>query len=214
VILFAKDPNAREEAITVRRMLGAGYRSYELMAGSSLFPFTLTVFNAAFLNHIGAIVGGAVWIVVLYLAKKKKVLKEVLFALVCIAFLYFMVFFKRSTSEFTVLTETWYGIFYNALPAALSMIMIPTVLLKYEKKQHLIIALSALVIIVPHLYIERWRPLYGGIDDGKLAEINKHLDTSSDTYAKYVYGEQWFETMYVPVEKDFCNEEWVECETF
>ncbi len=214
VILCVKQAGeGTEMEFTARRILNTSSAAYDLTVGSGLFIFTRSVFAAAFSNGIGPIVGGILWIIVIYLAKKKKMLRFALIALVSIFFVYFMTFFKRSTTEYEVLTSGWIHIFYNALPAVISIIIIPAVLLQYAKKKHLIIEVAILIAIIPHMITERWRPDYDGLNMVVLKQMNDHLDFNSDTFVPFIYGPHSYDVVHIPINTEYCHENFERCES-
>jgi hypothetical protein len=198
----------------VQNFINDGSAAFDLTAGSSLFVFTRVMFRAVFVNGVGPFVGILLWALLLFFAKQKKLLKYSLFTLLSIFFLYFMVFFKRDGTIYGVLTDSWSSIFYNALPAALTVIMFGVVLFKCIKSQHYIALIAILLMFVPKLITLRWRPgaIYG-LDDAKMEEIDKHLDFSSRQFIKYTYGGNDYDVVHIPVDANYCNEEKVECES-
>ena len=212
VVLFVKKAGGGAEfENSARRMLNTTSASYDMTVGSSLFIFTRAAFTALFSNGVGPIAGGLLWVVMLYLAKKKKMLRFALMALISIFSLYFMTFFKQGVAVYDGLVRTWIDIFYNALPATISMIVVFSVLLQYVKKQHLIIEISLLVALVPHMIMERWRPDNPDLNQVVLNQISKHTEFGSEHYEPFIYGNHPYDIVHIPVDAEFCNEYWVRC---
>ena len=217
VILFGTGiGGGADESITVARVINTSSAAYDLSLGSSLAMFTLSIFKALFANKTAVIIGGFLWIVILYLAKKKKILRFALMSLGCIFFLYFLVFFKRIdvglVETYRWITEYSVDNYYNALPAVISMLTFAMVLYRYYSRKYLIIEITVLILLVPHLIVERWRPFYDELDMNKMNAINKELNLGSKKYARFEYGSHDYDVFHIPVNEEFCNEKWVICE--
>lgn len=225
VILFVTNVAGGTKAgISVRRVINTSSASYDLAVSSSLFMFTVNAFKYLFINKIAVVIGGLLWVVILYLAKKKKVLRYALMGLGCIFFMYFMMFFKRDGGGWPIAGEggVYHWItticsdnFYNAIPATISMIVFAMVGLQYAKKQHLFVEVALLIAMVPHLVIDRWRPPYDNFNSTNVAlynGINKNLQFGSDSYAVYRYDFHSYDVIHIPVNPEYCKNEWVVCE--
>lgn len=206
-----------DESISVSRLVNTSSAAYDLTVSSSLIMFTLSVFKALFANKIAAIVGGLLWVVILYLAKKKNVLRYALMALGCIFFLYFLVFFKRVdvglVETYEWITAASVDNYYNAVPAVISMMTFAAVLYQYYSRKHLIIEASVLILLMPHFVVERWRPRYDELDMVKLNEINRELDVKSNIYTRFEYGPHDYDVFHIPVNSDYCSDGYVHCES-
>lgn len=199
----------------------------ELTLGAPLFIFGPQAFHFTMANGLGVVLGGVCWILLCYALKAKCSQNVFWLSIINIMLLYFMVLFKRSShidAEYISLTDSWYNIFYNVIPAVICFILFiiafwanTAPLLnklcserRQKKTPNAKVLTVVLLLLVTSYYFNTYSD-HGVLDltrNDNYKEIDEYTDYSSKHYAKVnilpYWNEDW--TVYVPVDDEYCLE--------
>ena len=213
-MLFRTSVQTLSNTTSFGHIIGSGMRTYEYSLCSPFFIFSIDFWKGLMTIPGIHVIGGLLWIVILFCAKKKGLLKYAVFALVCTAFIYFMVFYKRNSDMIWLKTVSLH--FYHLMPSGLVFLIAVAVYFKFTKKEHKVMTALILVILAFQFYNIRWKPDYR--NNLELREANEYVDFSSKTYAVVKtapYNENdWWTYTRIPVRTEYCEMEGKVCETF
>ena len=216
IIVFGnQSTEATSSGLALSHLAETARATYESALSIPLFSFTFNLFSSLGKMGIAPIAGGAIWLAIIIVAKKQKLLKYVIFTAICTIFIYILTYYKRTAPVDFYQTMAEWGMFYHAVPVVATFILISTIWAKIPRKKEIILIEAAfLLVIVPHIRIERYK-MYSWKNQ-ELIEANEYLDFNSDT-AALVHTPpfpdyEWFQYVLVPVKAEYCQKENIICE--
>lgn len=219
-ILFKTDVNSISSGFSIKHLAESLWYAYQSTIGVVTQVFGVNAASSFMSLGLGTTIGGIIWVILAYFAKKEKKLKYIAVSFVSIFFLYMMVYYKVDhggvSNYYNFMNGPAKHIWYHFMPFTIILLSFAVVFVDKIKKENL--SLVAIVFIIIALqFIGGRTPIETKINTD-LNQANEYLDFNSNNYAIISvapYAEtQWYTYVHVPVKTDYCSLKKVKCEKY